>query len=264
MFDYLSKLLPIFVYPLGLACLLIAGALIIGGESAWSKRFNLIALLLLYVSGNTFITTAIVHSLESQYPPLDRTPKADVIVVLGGGARHQSPPRLTAEVNEAGDRLLYAARLYHASAAPIILVSGGNSKWSGPITGSGADAMSEILQLAGVPEDAILLEDFSSNTYENAVQSVEILETLKVKNVILVTSAMHMPRSVLVFSAFDLELTPAPTDYYITDKDRTYLRSPDFRIQIMNLLPTANNLNLTSLAMKEYIGIIVYRLRNWI
>ena len=264
MYQYLSKLLPNFVYPLGMACLLLIGALVIKGETLWSKRLTLAALLVLMIGGNAFVSTSIVYTLEKQYPPQTKTPQAEVILVLGGGTRHQSPPRIMAEVNEAGDRLLYAAKLYRAGAAPYILVSGGNSKWSGATTGTEAEAMSEILQLAGVPGSAILMEDTSINTYENGIYSFELLQRLQINKVLLVTSALHMPRSMLVFSALDLEVTPAATDFSVTYAELAYLHSPDIRIQIMNLIPTVNNLRWTSLAMKEYLGILMYRIQKWI
>ena len=263
MFHYASKFLPLFIYPLGLACGLLTGALIIKRESIWSKRLSLVALLLLLTGGNRIISTAVVHSLERQYPPLVITPTADVIVVLGGGMKTMSPPRLEYEVSEAGDRMLYAARLYHAGAAPYILVSGGQSKWTGPETGPEAEGMLDILQLVGVPENAIILEDKSSNTYENAVETVKILQDLKYNNIILVTSALHMPRSMAIFEKYELNLIPAPTDFHVTDLDIEYILRLDPHIQLLNLVPTAGNLNALSLAVKEYIGMVVYKLRGW-
>ena len=184
--------------------------------------------------------------------------------MLGGGVRFASPPRLHHEVSDAGDRVLYAARLYHAGAAPVILVSGGRSKWSGPIIGSGAEAMSDILQLAGVPESAIILEIESTNTYENSVKTAEILESMDINQIILVTSAFHMPRSLKIFEKYQLTITPAPTNFHVIDQDWVYMTQLDPRIQLMNLIPTASNLKNTTLALKEYVGIFVYRLRGWL
>jgi uncharacterized SAM-binding protein YcdF (DUF218 family) len=264
MFFYLSKLLPEFIYPLGLACLLLAGTIIFIRDVRWSRRLCLLTLLLLVLGGNRIVTSFIIHSLEKQYPPLKTIPSADVIVVLGGGTRHQSPPRLEPEINEAGDRVLYAARLYHAGVAPIILVSGGHADWTGPAIGAETESMVDLLKLAGVPESAILSESISSNTYENGVQTVAILHKLHYKKVILVTSAIHMPRAVGVFQKYDLELIPAPTDFLVIDQDMVFYSSPDLRIQLMNLIPSADKLALTTRALKEYFGIMVYRLRGWI
>ena len=228
------------------------------------KRLAVSTLLILFLGGNGLVRSLVIRNLEKQYPPLDFIPTADVILVLGGGTRHLSPPRMEHEINEAGDRLLYAARLYHQGVAPTILVSGGHAKWVGPETGSESSAMKDILTLAGVPTEAIILETLSSNTYENAVNSIEILDQLEMNKVILVTSAMHMPRAMGIFTKLKLDVIPAPTDFQVTDEDIAYAFSTDIRIQIINQLPTAYNLEWLSRAMKEYIGIIAYRMRGWL
>jgi uncharacterized SAM-binding protein YcdF (DUF218 family) len=264
MFQYASKFLPLLIYPLGLSCLLLTASLIIKRDSRWSTRLSFLALFLLFVGGNRVISTFIIYSLEKQYPPLQTIPVADVIVVLGGGTRPRNTPRLHHEVTEAGDRLLYAARLYHAGAAPVIIVSGGQAKWSGPTSDSGAVAMADILTLTGVPEESIILEGISSNTYENALETTAILEKEGFQTVILVTSAMHMPRSAAIFNKFDVNLIPAPADFLVTDADIRYFLDPDPRIQLMNLVPATDSLYWESQALKEYIGIIVYKLRGWL
>ena len=52
--------------------------------------------------------------------------------MLGGGTRSSDPPRPMTEVNEAGDRLLYAAKLYADGAANVVLVTGGSIEWLQP------------------------------------------------------------------------------------------------------------------------------------
>ncbi|MDF1512884.1 MAG: YdcF family protein [Anaerolineae bacterium] len=264
MFYYFSKLLPNLVYPVGLAFFLLLIGALLKRESTWIRRLNLLALLLLFTGGNRYISTLLLYSLESRFPPLDETPVADVIVVLGGGTYYKSPPRLEYEVNDAGDRLLYAARLYHAGAAQRILVSGGYAKWTGPRIGNETESMSDILQLAGVPAAAILSESESSNTRENAEYSAKLLHQLGVTKIILVTSAFHMPRSAGVFSQFEFHTLPAPTDFAVTDIDYQYLFNLDPRILVLNLIPTADSLNRTTRALKEYLGIVVYGLRGWL
>jgi uncharacterized SAM-binding protein YcdF (DUF218 family) len=78
-------------------------------------------------------------------------------------------------MNEAGDRLLYAAWLYGQGAAPRVLVTGGNV----PLASHGvseAEAIAGILTGMGVPRDALLLEGASRNTHENALESHKIFE----------------------------------------------------------------------------------------
>lgn len=263
MFLYLSKLLPLLMYPLGLACLLLILALAIRRHSAWQTTTVLLALVLLWLGSNRLVSMVLVRSLEWRYLPPQPMPQAEVIVVLGGGTRPQTDPRPIPEINEAGDRLLYAAHLYHQGAAPRVLVTGGQAV-IGPQEVSEAQAMRSILAALEVPDEAILVEGQSQNTYENATLSVPILQDEGVKRVLLVTSALHMPRSVRIFRQFDLEVIPAPTDFHVTRLDWDYYTQPDLKIQAYNLLPNAEELNWTTRALKEYIGIAVYRLRGWL
>ncbi len=191
--------------------------------------------------------------------------RADVIVVLGGGARAPAPPRLGGELNEAGDRLLYAAQLYRQGAAPRVLLSGGRTEWVGSASVPEAETMADILTTSmGVPREALWLETASSNTYENAVETRAILEGRGAKTVILVTSAVHMPRAYRVFVKAGQDVIPASTDYIVTQEDWAYYTQPDFVVQLFNLLPTADNLVRTTVVLREYIGICVYRLQGWL
>lgn len=265
---YLSKLLPLLVYPLGLSCVLLGAALIVQRNPRWQTRLVGVTLAILWLGGNRIVTMTIVRSLEWRYaPPPGRTaplPTGDAIVLLGGATRELGYPRPTHEVNEAGDRILYAAWLYNHGAAPRILISGGTAPWVSPQGGPPeAEAMAELLGMMGVPREALILETESRNTYENAVGSFELLAEHDVKTVILVTSALHMPRAYALFQHPDFTVIPAPTDYMISQAEWDHYTQPSLAIQVMNLIPSSRDLALTSQAMKEYIGMIVYRMRGW-
>jgi uncharacterized SAM-binding protein YcdF (DUF218 family) len=268
MFFFLSKFLPNLIFPLGLACVLLVLALWLHRRPRWQTGFIVLALALLWLASNRIVNMALLRSLEWQYLP-NRTAgsselQADVIVVLGGGERSKAFPRPTSELNEAGDRLLYAARLYHQGAAPRILVSGGVAPWVSSASVAGAESMAEILGLMGVPDEALWLEPGSRNTYENALETKAILESHGIESVLLVTSAMHMPRAYGVFAKTGLQVTPAPTDFLMTQEDWEYYTQPNVLIQLFNLLPTADNLAVTTRVLKEYVGIVVYGLRGWL
>ena len=85
-----------------------------------------------------------------------------------------------------------------------------------------------------------------------------------IQSIILVTSALHMPRSVGVFEHQGLQVIPAPTDYYVTQAQGDQTQSTSLINKFYDLLPSVENLSLTSRVMKEYIGLFVYRLRGWL
>jgi len=264
MFFFLSKFLPLFAYPLGLACVLLIAALAVRRRPRWQTTLVALTLVVLWLSGTRPLAATLVRSLERQHLPPATVPRAEVIVVLGGGSRTADFPRSTPELNEAGDRLLHAAWLYRQQAAPRILLSGGRIPLLGAATVPEAETMAEFMTMMGVPREALVLEKTSRNTYENAVEIKKILDREGLSRIILVTSATHMPRAYRIFTKMGLTVTPAPTDFLVTDKDWVHLTRPEIDVQLINLLPTAGNLEDLSTALKEYIGLAIYWWRGWL
>jgi len=263
MFIILSKLLPLFVYPLGLASLFLLAALLSRRESKGPKLFAAVALIILWLCSTTGFSDFLAQSLEWQYLPAADTPSADAIVLLGGGTEPASAPRMSAEVNGAGDRVLQAARLYKEGKSPLILLSGGNITWLDEGGSTPAADMAEIMGLLGIPPEALLLEEESQNTYENALLAQELLSERGITRVLLVTSAMHMPRSVGVFEKQGFEVIPAPVDFSVTKKESAESKAGSFAAKLMDVIPQASSLSLTTNAVKEYIGMLVYKIQGW-
>jgi len=264
MFVYLSKLLPLFVYPLGLACVLILVALFSPKRQKWQRALLIIVLVLLLLSSNRWVSLTLARSLEWRYLPSANTPQAEVIVLLGGGTESGDAPRPMTEVNGAGDRVLYAAKLYQEGAAPFILVSGGNLEFSDSRGDTPASEMTDLLTLVGVPQEAIWQQSQSQNTYEDAFYTAEILAEAGINEIILVTSALHMPRSVALFEKQGLTVIPAPVDFTVTQKNWESTFRPDVKEVILNLMPNASALGLTTSVLKEVLGMLVYGARGWL
>ena len=264
MFVYLSKLLPLLIYPLGFVTIIIILVLIIEKRRECPRVLLIMGLIILWLAGNRWVSYGLARSLEWRDLPPENTPSAEVIVLLGGGTEPGDPPRPMAEVNAAGDRVLYAAKLYQQGAAPVILASGGNVAFASEIDSTPAEEMTELLILLGVPGDAILQQPNSQNTYEDALFSVEILAELEVDEVILVTSAMHMPRAKALFEKQGITVIPAPTDFTVTERNWESTFRPTLGEGVIHLLPNASAMNLTTNVIKEYIGMVVYSLRGWI
>lgn len=264
MFIFLSKLIPLLIYPLGLSCLLLILAMVWLWKTPRRSLFAIAAvLLILFCSSNPLIAATLVKTLEWRYLPLDPVPSAEAIVVLGGSTRPQSPPRPWVEVQEAGDRILYGVKLYQDGLAPLIVFSGGRIHWKDAAERSEAEDMTEIAQLMGVPERNILREDESLNTYQNAVNTAQILRQRQINTILLVTSAIHMPRSVAIFKKQGFDVIPAPTDYWVSAESLAAMRGMSLGTFI-NVLPDTEALDFFTRALKEYIGLAIYRLRGWL
>jgi len=275
---FLSKLLPLFFYPLGLSILLVAISLGIllwksrptRNTSTVNKAASLfqrsriasillgVALVVLLCSSNEIISKLIVRSLEWQYLPNGELPQSEAIIVLGGGTRPRIPPRPWYEVNEAGDRILYGSWLYKQGKAPLLVVTGGRADWYGEGGNPESEDMAAIAEAMGVPASAIIQESQSFNTRDNAVNTKHILDQRGINKVLLVTSALHMPRSMEIFRKVGLEVIPAPTDFLSVNNENI----KGLAI-VLDLLPSAEALKNTTNALKEYIGLFIYQLAGW-
>ena len=256
-FLFLSKLLPVFVLPLGASLFLF---LLAGLSTLLHKRklylfFLGLGLSYLWLSSLPVTADALCSSIESRYAPvsLQDVEPCDAIIVLGGVLGQALPPRIEPDLGEAADRILTAARLFHAGKAPYIIVAAGNLPWASVVRPE-AELIQDLLVEWGVPESAVILDTQSRNSYENVVNTLKILNRRGFSRVLLVTSAMHIPRVMAVFAKVGIDARPVPTDYQCVKTDhRTAL---DF-------LPDVDALRQTTMVLRELIGMEVYRLRGW-
>lgn len=184
----------------------------------------------------------------------EQLPKTDAIVVLGGTLTPPASPGSDANLSAAADRLVYAARLYKLGKSPIILISGGNATSAETMDAESVHAAA-LLRGWGIPADAILTETESVNTYENAVYSKLMLDQHNLKSVLLVTSALHMPRALATFESAGVQAIPAATDF----ESRLPAASG---MEAWVADPAA--LEGTTRALKEIFARLVYRQRGWI
>ena len=254
---YLDKLLAELAYPLGFSlslCLL--GLLLL----ALGRRRSGVGVILVAVGWSGVwslpaVSDALRQSLEGRfsYLAVAELPVADAVVVLGGAIGPGPPGWPYPDLGAAADRIWHAARVYHAGKAKRLILSGGHLAWQGERP-SEAGAMSQLLTDLGVPAGALVLDERSRNTRENALYSAELIRTLGIERVLLVTSALHMPRALASFRAAGVEAMPAPTDFEVMPQPAHPLR----------WLPDAEALAGSTRALKEYLGWWVYWWRGWV
>jgi uncharacterized SAM-binding protein YcdF (DUF218 family) len=211
---------------------------------------------LLWVLATPWASRNLQSLLESRagYVSVEALPQVDAIVVLGGMLSPPARPGGAVNLSAAADRLVHAARLYALGKAPIVLVSGGHADGPGDMDAESVHAAA-LLGSWGVPASAILTETESTNTYENAVFSKRLLDGHGLASVLLVTSALHMPRALATFESAGIEATPAATDFETAARAASGL-------QAWVAEPAA--LDAATRALKEYLAWIVYRQRGWI
>jgi uncharacterized SAM-binding protein YcdF (DUF218 family) len=123
----LSKVLVLLFYPLTLAlALIITGLVVLHLRKKRAATVCIVgAVVLLWLFSSDPLSYWLVRSLERQYPPVTSFPQTSALVLLTGGETAKAPPRLFDEINEGGDRILYAGRLMAQNAAPRCNITGG-------------------------------------------------------------------------------------------------------------------------------------------
>lgn len=256
----LSQILQALLFPTGLVFALLLVSMLARGRRRWSCGCIVAAILVLFVAGNGWVANTLMQSLERRYTLPNPLPTADMIVVLAGGKCPQFRSNHPVDPGEGGDRLAYGDYLFRMGKAPAILCTGGTG--AGDVSGrAAAEEMKAFYQMRGIPDDAIIVEDKARNTREHPMYCVPILRERKVKRILLVTSASHMPRSVAVFHRFDpeLEIIPAPTDFQSAEINKQTVIWTVIRL----LVPKSDSLDLTTTALHEYVGIAYYTVRGW-
>ena len=255
----LTKIATQLIYPLSISIVLAVMGLVSLARGR-SRRAGVLlgaSLVILWVASTPVVGFTLQESLAARYAPVppEQAQIASAIVLLGGAVAPGTPPRNWAEINESADRIAHAARLYRAGKAPLVVATGGAESPSAAVQNP-ADTTADVLVEWGVPREAILLERESRTTYENAIYTRKMLDARGIDGpVLLVTSATHMWRSMAVFESAGLRAIPAATDYGPGRIDLGDLRA---------WLPDAGVLHGTDGAIKEYLGMFVYRLRGQI
>lgn len=192
--------------------------------------------------------------LEQMYPhaPPSQLPVAQAIVVLGGNTANNRKNWFEPyNENTATSRVDTAYQLYEAGRAPLIVLSGAALDGST----SEAQTMANTLEDDGISKEHLLLETRSLNTHQNGMYTAALLKARHISRVLLVTSALHMPRALAVFKKQGLQIIPAPSASQIFVPGR-----PGFSFW----LPDWRTITASRSIIKEYAGLLVYWLRGWV
>ena len=245
---YLNKIVWAMVNPFAIGMLLMLAGLVF---ACLRRRKTCVGLLVSAVAWMWFwsmplVADAFGASMESEFGPVpvDVLPQADAIILLGGGmsaATNACPyPNLCA----AADRAWHAARIFKAGKAPLIVPSGEGSD----------NTEVPFLRDLGVPREAIRTEAESRNTEENAKFVAELLKDRDRPKGLLVTSAWHMRRALLMYQRYapDLEIVPVACDH-----ESTINRAQSSGVGIF---PDVNAFATSSAMWKEVLGYWWYKI----
>jgi len=245
---FLSKVFTYLILPPG--CFIVVLFFVVIFLPKKKKIFPFLALLFIYLLSIQPVSDLLLKPLENAYPPLSSEliknwPQA--VVILGGGTIQGSPEAGEGKdtlTSDAMKRVVYAFSLHNTFNVPFVFTGGKVFEY-----GQEPEAITagRLLISLGLPNNRIVLETTSRNTWENARETAR----LGFEKVVLVTSAYHVKRGVYCFKRQGISVIAAPTDYKC-DRGRNY----DF----FSFMPTIGCLNNSWLAIHEYIGLLTYRI----
>jgi uncharacterized SAM-binding protein YcdF (DUF218 family) len=248
MFFILSKILFFLLVPFWWIMILFVWRLF--SKSVRTKKNLLVAIILFaIVFTNPFLYRWLV--MQWQPEPVTITPGKtyEAGILLGGLSGYDKNER--GYFGNNSDRFIQAANLYHQGIIKRIIVSGGTGKLSQDEPAESFFLRTQLIA-NGIPDSAILIESRSKNTYENAVYSKRITDSLHLSPpFVLVTSAWHMTRSASVFKKAGFDCIAFPCDYKVVPLK--------FAVEDA-VLPNISLLNEWSMLIKEVVGLYVYKL----
>src|SRR5215467_3534042 len=223
MFYPISKAIWLVAAPASALILITAAATLWAALrlSKWTAWLAVTGACALVIGGFTPVSYWLTLPLENRFPQWEAGSRAiDGIIVLGG---------------ETGERITVLAELARDFPQARLV-------YSGP----GDDRIAEYLlnkfARLGSDRERVTMERRSRNTFENALYSRELIKPNSNERWLLVTAALHMPRAIGCFRRVGFKVEGYPVQY-----------TTGVRLG-------ADALTRLDAAMKEWIGLVVYRL----
>jgi len=254
MFFLLSKILEPLLQPLTYIVLLTLFALIFFHKPRLSKTCLLLALICVFTFSTPFLPNALIAHLEHRYTPPDPLPHVDAVIVLSGMVVLEKSTPEKIEFGEGVERILEGIRLVKQGVADRLILSGGSGSLTEQ-TKSEARMLRQFAMDFGIPDQRILVEPSSRNTYENAVETAKLMRRHGISSSILVTTASHLPRAMGCFRKIGVEPIPYGVDFH--SDQNSHITPGDF-------IPNVGNLRGLTWILHEYFGLVMYKAAGYL
>jgi uncharacterized SAM-binding protein YcdF (DUF218 family) len=253
MFFILSKIFHFLVSPLSWIVIVFLAGFIFKEKR---QKLFIWGITLLLVFTNPFLINYVMNRWEvpSRNSKTISEPYEGGIV-LGGAMRYYNSTMQRPVYGSGVDRFLQAIELYKSGKIRKIILSGGSGlvMMQDP---KESTILSNLLIKMGIPQEDILVEIDSRNTYENAVNVIALLKTKNLSGrYLLITSGYHMRRSLGCFEKAGFHADP----YSVDERSGKGIYTPDKII-----IPEAENLESWDLLMHEWVGYITYKMVGYI
>lgn len=243
---WIKRLVALLISPLAVVLIVSAVGLVLvwrnrGGP--WGWRLTVLGVLgLLFVScgpvGNVMLTP-----IEDRHSPVvdaedERLDDPTHVVVLGGGSYHRERGPVTSELTASSTfRFMEGLRLHRAIEDTTLVVSGASVGRASAT----ADSMADLARQLGISADRLLVADTPRDTAEEAGVVAELTDPDD--QVVVVTSASHMPRAMMLFERRGIDAVAAPTHHLTSESIFT------------NFWPSSTNVRRVERAVYEYVAL---------
>lgn len=255
MFFILSKTLNYLTQPLVVLLLLWVISVFIK-KINWKKRIRIGVIALAILFTNDFLTNEVVKLYETPITPLNEIKKQyEWGIVLTGVTSTNKVLKDRVYVSSSPDRVNHSFLLYKRGIIKKILISGGSGQL---LDGSYSEAQElyGIYRMMGVDSADLRIEGKSRNTHESAVAVKEMMQgETSPDNCLLITSAYHLPRSSACFRKIGWACDTFATDIRFHQREFT----PD-----VLLIPKADALLTWNALVKEWVGLLAYKMSGYI
>ena len=242
---FLKKLVTFFVEPFGMVFTLLALGLIFlyMKKEKQSKIFLSLGFALLFLFSYPPFSNFLVQNLENQYPKYDYRHDVKYIHVLGNGHNTDETQPISSHVSDGGTKRVLEGVIIHKKIPNSKIIFTG---YAGGTDVANAVMNSRLAIALGVKKEDMIINGDPTDTREEA----EFMKTLVGSEpFVLVTSATHMPRAMMLFQSLGLNPIAAPTAFYKSEF-KGYLRAPK-----------PIYFHISTIAVHEYIGILWAKIR---
>lgn len=221
-------------------------------EQQKKRAWRIVAIFLLFISQSLPI-----YWLNQWWEKGIRKEKAlnsyATAVVLGGMSAWDEDEKYL-QFHSSSDRLWQAVKLYKQGKVNSVIISGGSGSVLYPEERE-ANYLKRYLEQSKIADSNFYYENKSRNTHENALYCRQIIDSLKLKQpILLVTSAFHQRRAMACFKKVDLNVVPYASDRTGTIKN----------YGLENLLPSVEAIQLWNRLIREWVGMLSYKIKGYI
>jgi uncharacterized SAM-binding protein YcdF (DUF218 family) len=248
MFFILSKILAFLITPLVWIIALLIWA-VFAKEETRKKKLRRTALVLILLFSNSFIFDEAARAWEIPATPFKEVKKYKYGVLLGGMSAYD-PAMSRAQFYRGADRLIQAVELYRMGLIKKIVFTGGSGRILHPEMKEG-NYINRYLLYMGIPKEDVLIESESQNTRENALFTKKMLDEKNIKGeMLLITSAFHMRRSLGCFRKAGMTVDPYSTDRFSGPRK--------FEFDYL-FIPNLSAMNDWDTLIHEMVGYVTYK-----